>query len=320
VQRLGRTSTAVMALLGALLMLIGSAPSVQAAGPPSPGSGTCDVTVDPTCTVGVGGGGGGGSSGGGDGGGTTTGCQNTDPFNGGCDPCPTNDTTVGYGSKPPQVSQVCADYLQAGYCRAILGDMLGGLGWPAPNQLTVQQIDVVNQNLAGDGCPPLVTPASLAQQAFNSIHFPRPSGDRSPSQDQLYAGYPFTYVGLWTYFWTDPSTWHTLSATAAAAGLSATVSAEPVALIYDPGDGRSAATCDGPGRPWRDSDGNSAPSGGACGYQYRDVTSGPITSTQTIVWKITWTGTGNTGGQFPQLSTSTSGQLQVMQIQTMVTR
>jgi len=50
------------------------------------------------------------------------------------------------------------------------------------------------------------------------------------------------------------------------------------------------------------------------------VTSSPITATETIVWKITWTGTGNTGGDIPGLSTSTSGQLNVMQIQTVVTR
>lgn len=313
-----RTGLAASALLTAALMVLSNAAVALAADPPTgTGSGTCDVTIDPTCTVGVGNGGGdGGGNGGGDGGGTATGCQNTDPH-GSCNPCPPNSY---YGEKPPQVSQVCADFLANSYCNAILGDMLGALKWPAPDQLTVQQIALVNQNLVSDGCPPLVTAAALAQQAFASIHFPKPSGDRSPSQDQLYAGYPFTYVGLWTFYWTDPGTWHTLSATASAAGLSATVSAEPVALVYDPGDGRAAVTCSGPGRPWRNADGNNAPTDGACGYQYRNVTSGPITSTQTIVWKITWTGTGNTGGQFPQLSTSTSGQLQVMQIQTVVTR
>jgi hypothetical protein len=45
------------------------------------------------------------------------------------------------------------------------------------------------------------------------------------------------------------------------------------------------------------------------------VTPSPITSTQTIVWKITWIGTGGTGGEIPSLSTSTSGRLQVLQIQ-----
>jgi hypothetical protein len=138
----------------------------------------------------------------------------------------------------------------------------------------------------------------------------------------MYRGYPFTYVGLWTFWWTSPSTWKTLTATASAAGFAATVTAEPIALVYDPGDGSAAVSCSGPGRPWTNADGNSAPSDGACGYQYTKVTGSgsPITSTESIVWKITWTGTGGSAGELPQLATSTSGQLNVMQIQTVVTR
>jgi hypothetical protein len=267
------------------------------------GSGDCNVRFDPTCTVGVGGGGGGAGSGGG---------SNVDP----CAQYP----NAAYGDKPPTVSQACADELQGRYCNAMLGDMLDGLQWPAVSQLSVQQIDVVNNNLAQIGCPAIVTPATLAEQAFNSIVFPHPSGHRSPAEGQDYNGYPFTYVGLWTYYWTDPATWKPLTATASAAGLTATVTAVPVSLSFDPGDGSEGQSCAGPGRPWVESDGNSAPSEGACGYQYSQVTGPgydhPITSTQTIVWKITWTGTGNTGGEIPGLSTSTSGQLNVLQIKT----
>ena len=116
------------------------------------------------------------------------------------------------------------------------------------------------------------------------------------------------------------ASWKTLTATAAADGFTATVTAKPTELIYDPGDGNSSVLCDGPGRPWTSADGNAAPSGGACAYQYHKVTSSPITSTQSIVWKITWIGTGGAAGEIPQLTTSTSGQLNVMQIQTVVTR
>jgi hypothetical protein len=270
------------------------------------GSGDCNVRFDPTCTVGVGGGGGGGSGGSGGGG------TNVDL----CAQYP----NAAYGDKPPTVSQACADELQGRYCNAMLGDMLGGLQWPAVSKLSVQQIGVVNNNLAQIGCPAIVTPATLAEQAFNSIVFPHPSGHRSPAEVQDYNGYPFTYVGLWTYYWTDPATWKPLTATASAAGLSATVTAVPVSLSFEPGNGSEGQSCAGPGRPWVESDGNSAPSEGACGYQYSKVTGPgydhPITSTQTIVWKITWTGTGNTGGEIPGLSTSTSGQLNVLQIRT----
>lgn len=279
-----------------------------------PGSGNCNVFTN-TCNVGTGGGGnnGGGAGGGNNGGGGNTGCQNTDPH-GGCNPCPPNSY---YGERPPQVSQVCADYLANSYCNAMLGDMLGGLKWPAPNQLSVQQITFVNQQLASSGCPALVTPASLAQQAFASIHLPSPSGDRQPRPDVLWHGTPFTYTNIWTWYWTDASTWKPLSATASAAGLSATVTATPVELDFDPGDGSPAVSCGGPGVAWSASAGFAAPSSvGGCGYQYRKVTSAPIATTQTIVWAITWQGTGTTGGAIPSLSTSTSGQIQVLQIET----
>jgi hypothetical protein len=212
------------------------------------------------------------------------------------------------------VSQACADELQYHYCQALIADAADGLEKP-PAQWTVQETAAVNAGLARQGCPPVVSPAALAEQAFKTIHFPRPSGNRSPRQTLTYQGYPFTYVNLWTFYWTGPSTWRTLTATASAAGMSATVTARPVELDFDPGDGSSSVSCLGPGRPWQSSDGNGPPTDGACAYQYTKVTSSPITSTQTIVWQITWVGTGNTSGEIPSLSTSTSGQLQVLQIQ-----
>jgi hypothetical protein len=258
--------------------------------------------VNPSCTVGAGGGGG---SGGGGGGGSSV------------DPC-AKYPHAAYGDKPPKVSQACADELQAKFCNAEIGDAVSGLEKPVA-QWTAAETAAVNKGLAAMGCPPVVTPAGLAEQAYKTIRFPEPSGDRSPSQNQLYRGYPFTYTGLWTYWWTSAGTWKPLSATASAAGFTATVTARPVALVYDPGDGAAAVTCSGPGRPWEQSDGNNPPSDGACGYQYHQVTSSPITSTQSIIWKITWTGTGGSAGEIPQLATSTSGQLNVMQIQTVVT-
>ena len=271
------------------------------------GSGTCDPQLG-TCDVGTGGGGGVGTGGGGGGGGGT-----------GSDPCaPYPD--AAYGSKPPAVSQACADELQGRYCNAIMADALGGLEVGSVADLSPAQITALNNGLAIDGCPLTVTTASLAQQAYNEIVLPHPSGHRSPPESQDYNGFPFTYVGLWTYYWTDPDTWKPLTATASAARLTATVTAVPVSLSFNPGDGSDSQSCTGPGRPWTEADGNSAPSDGACGYQYTKVTGPgydhPITSGQTILWKISWTGTGNTGADFPSLTTSTAGQLNVLQIKT----
>lgn len=275
------------------------------------GSGGCNVVKDPTCTVSASGGLGAGDSTGADGDGGGSGSSKN--------PCAAYPDAV-YGDRPPQVPQACADELQGKYCNAILGDILDGLEYPSVNNLTPAQAVLVNRNLTRSGCPVIVTTATLAQRAFDSIVFPHPSGHRSPSETQGYNGYPFTYVGLWTYYWTDPATWRPLTATASAAGLTATVTATPSSLSFDPGDGSGSQSCTGPGRPWVVSDGNDAPSDGACGYRYTRVTGPgyghPITSTQTISWKITWTGTGNSGGEIAGLSTSTSGQLNVLQIKT----
>lgn len=293
-----------MAVVACFLFTVVLATPVALAGGGG-GTGSCNV-LDPSCTVGTGGGddGGGGDSGG-NGRGTST------------DPC-AKYPNAAYGSKPPAVSQACADELQASFCNAEVADAADGLKKP-PAQWTAAETDAVNNGLEQMGCPPVVTPASLAEQAVRTIVFPEPSGDRSPSRNHLYEGFPFTYVNLWTFFWTSPNTWRTLTATASAAGLSATVTAKPVELDFDPGNGAPAVSCSGPGRPWVPSDGNGAPSDGACAYRYSKVSSGPITSSQTIVWKITWKGTGGSSGEIPSMSTSTSGQLQVLQIQ-VVTR
>jgi hypothetical protein len=300
-----RSCFAWLLMVPLFALYIASATSAYADG----AIGGCNVVKDPTCTVSAGGVDAGGSGGAGAGGGSGS----------SKDPCAAYPDAV-YGDRPPKVTQACADEVQGKYCSAILTDILDGLKYPSVNSLTPAQTAIVNNDLAGSGCPAIVTTATLAQQAFDSIVFPHPSGHRSPSEARDYHGYPFTYVGLWTYYWTDPATWRPLTAKASAAGLTATVTATPSSLSFDPGDGSGSQPCAGPGRPWVVSDGNDAPSGGACGYRYSRVTGPgyghPITSTQTIVWKITWTGTGNTGGEIAGLSTSTSGQLNVLQIRT----
>ena len=256
----------------------------------------CTVTVDPPGDPGGGGGQGGG------GGGSTSGptdnlCHNTNPKQG-CNPCPAN------GASAPDPG-ACAAFNQNLFCSQLNPQGVSPADWQAELRMF---------GCVGNAYTP-VNPAVLAQEALATIVFPHPSGHRSPPETLRYQALPFTYVNLWTFFWTDPATWKTLSATATLRGVSATVSAQPVELDYDPGDGGKAVACGGPGRAWTSADGNAPPSDGACAYQYKSVTADPITSTQTIVWTITWTGTGNSAGELPSLSTSTSGQLRVLQVQ-----
>lgn len=294
-----RSLHAVATLLGlvasALVVLGVAGPAYANDSPCTPGDITC---------VGVGTGGGGGP-------GTGDGTQ------------PPGDGESGAGGGAPDA---CAKY-PAGYydyCKTNKGEGCLGLYDQYYGTMPIAQF---NTFVTANGCPaitaaadPPPTPAELAEQAAASFHLPLPSGHRSPSENKNIGGYPFTYINLWTYYWTDPDTWKSLTATARAGGNYATVTATPVSLTFDPGDGSSSGSCAGPGRAWQESDGNNAPSDGACGFQYSHITGPgydhPVTSTQTIVWRLTWTGSNNTNGTLTQKTTSTNGPLNVLQIQT----
>jgi hypothetical protein len=296
-------AVAIAALVAAAFISFSSGPAAA----DGPGGGSCNVLIDPSCTVDVGlpgdlGGGGGGGTGGGDQRGGQRGasdhaCHNTDPH-AGCSPCPRDGSTA-------PAPTACAAYTQNLFCSQLNPTGIDPVAW----KLELQAVGCANNAVTP------VNPAVLALQALATIRFPAPSGDRSPSTSLRYQGLPFTYVNLWTFYWTDPATWRPLSATATLRGVSATVSAQPVELDYSPGDGSASVACNGPGRAWTSQDGNGPPRKGACAYRYKSVTADPITSTQTTVWKITWTGTGDSAGQLPSLSTSTSGQLRVLQVQ-----
>lgn len=267
-------------------------------------------TDDPTCvTVGTGTTPGGGGSGGGSG---------------------QDGGSGGSGGKP--VVDPCAHI--SGYDRTLCkagGGFNAQLWYNACSALYTKNANTMtltdlNALLVGGGCPAAAravvppSPIELAQRALASFKLPLPAGHRSPNETLAYRGSPYTYIHLWTYFWTD--SWKTLSATARAGGNYATVSAEPVSLTFTPGNGSALVACDGPGRAWVGSDGNGAPTGGACGYQYSKPTgpgfTNPVTSTQTVTWRLTWTGSGNTSGTFTSRTTSTSGRLNVLQIQVVV--
>jgi hypothetical protein len=160
------------------------------------------------------------------------------------------------------------------------------------------------------------TPAQLAQQALASLRIPKPVVLRSPAQDNSDNGLPYTWVNMWTWWWTTPAVWQPLSATARAGGVWATVTVLPSTMTITPGDGGAPVVCSGPGRAWTTADANDAPSSGGCGYRYRHVTpAGPLTATLTVDWTVTWQGSGGTSGTLPAMRTATSSTFVVQQIQ-----
>lgn len=155
-------------------------------------------------------------------------------------------------------------------------------------------------------------PADLARQAMAQVLtlIPAPEVDVSPdltSNVDAAIGRPVTYVNLWFWFWAGPDVWQDYSNTVTLNGVSATTTAHPSSLVYDPGDGDAPVVCASPGRPWTEADANSSPSTlGGCGYRYlRATPSGPITGRLTINWQVSWTSNVGAGGELDPLSTST---------------
>ena len=93
---------------------------------------------------------------------------------------------------------------------------------------------------------PQLSGRDLATLASDEIHkrLPAPTVGLAPAVDR-----GVVQVGTW--IWTDPATWQPITATASIPGLAATVTARPLRLRFDPGDGvygTGPITCDGPGQ------------------------------------------------------------------------
>ena len=164
------------------------------------------------------------------------------------------------------------------------------------------------------GMAPPVDPLAEARKLRAEMTLPTPAFHRSPSENNDYRGQPFSYVNIPTWFWTDPADYQDQSKSVTLQGITITVTAAPTSLVFDSGSG-DTQSCAGPGRPWSSSDGNSA-APGHCSYSYRHVSAGgPVTSSLTVNWGITWTATGAQGGTLQPLYSRSTATLNVLQVQ-----
>ena len=189
-------------------------------------------------------------------------------------------------------------------------------------------IDQLNQLLTDNGCPAVPagavppSPATLAQQAADSMLLPDPSAGRYPAAT-LRDGRPYAVVGAYTWYWTDASTWKSHTARAQAGGNWARVTAEPVSLSFTPGDGHAAVSCAGPGSVWRkgvNGPWDRSPSG--CQYRYPHSSihdpNEEVTATYTMTWELTWMGSGNTAGALTAKTTSATARFAVAEVESVV--
>ncbi|MBT1184752.1 ATP-binding protein [Streptomyces sp. CJ_13] len=152
------------------------------------------------------------------------------------------------------------------------------------------------------------TAAELAQQAFARMRLDGAKiGSAPPAGAKGLIGMP---VWLWTE--QTPQTWGPQSTTAAAGGLSVTVTAKVASIAWSMGDG-TTITCTKPGTPYREGLGKAdSPD---CGHRYSKI--GIFTITATSTWTVEWVAnTGQTGTIPDTIRTSTTtariGELQVV--------
>jgi hypothetical protein len=161
---------------------------------------------------------------------------------------------------------------------------------------------------------PAADPAQLATEALERVPLPEPDITMAPASDipQL--------VNLATFLWLHSEQWQPVTASATAGGVTSTVTATPVRVVWDMGQGASVV-CDGPGLPYRpDLPDDRQPSD--CHYTYRYSSAGQpgqaFTVTATVEWETTWSVTGAPGGgSLGTVSRSASIPVQVAELQSL---
>jgi len=169
-----------------------------------------------------------------------------------------------------------------------------------------------------------VTPVQLAQQAFATLTLPKPVPPSSPSGARLPDGRPYTVVQVPTWFWTTQASYQAKTARAAVGPVWAQVTVTPVALTFDPGDTGSTVSCAGPGKMWTPQAGQWAHAPGGCDYEYPQSSygypGGQLTATYGIVWRASWTGSGDTGGAFADVTTTATSRFAVAEAQAVIVK
>ena len=159
------------------------------------------------------------------------------------------------------------------------------------------------------------SPRQLADTAFETVRdrLPLPRGVFSP---ELGAG-AVVHFPLW--FAVPDGQWAPVSASASIPGLTAVVTATPVQLVFEPGDGSAPAACAGPGPKFRP--GMREPSSPpACSFTYRDASSvapggRAWPASLSIRWEVTWSASTGAGGSLGGLTTAAAYGVPVGEIQ-----
>jgi hypothetical protein len=175
-------------------------------------------------------------------------------------------------------------------------------------------ITYLNVTTWNPATPPVLAPSAavLAQMAVNSIRLPKPGVRTWP---------PSGSAGLVNLpVWLHVDNWAPVSASAGAAGLTATVTATPVRVMWDMDEG--SVTCAGAGSVY-DTGVKPDPDASSCSYTYRHSSGVNVDRTfhdsSVIVWHVVWTATNGEGGDLGEMNGPPTGfGLQIEESQALV--
>ena len=204
-----------------------------------------------------------------------------------------------------------------------------------PGNAVTKQIGSTQYRLFDYTCPardpattyhwiPQVSTKQLAQHAASVVYDNLPAmwGNFAPP-----ARRGFVDVGTW--IWVNPLLWIPVSVTASivtpAGIISVTTKATPKKLIFNPGDGNLGSgplTCNNSGLIWILQFGDRMPS--PCMYTYRHSSatqaSGLFEAEVAVQWHVTWSTNLGASGTIGDLTLRTSHQMNIREVQALVSR
>lgn len=153
----------------------------------------------------------------------------------------------------------------------------------------------------------------IAQTALSKASWPTVSMSFNPSPDRLLVNFP-TWLHL-------SSGWSTVTATASVAGVSATVTAQPIWVRWDMGDGDSV-TCHTAGRAYDASETwQQNLSQRDCGYTFRTSSAGQSNNKYgvkvTVHYEVTWSSTAGAGGSLGGYDRTAQSAVTVGQVESL---
>jgi len=172
---------------------------------------------------------------------------------------------------------------------------------------------------------PPATPAGLAAQAAAQLVLSLPVPRHSPDL-RLGDGRPAVVVGEPVWVWTEPASFRPLSKRVDAGAVWALVTARPVGLVFDPGDGGPVAECAGPGTPFDAARFGPHEASPDCGVVYARSSVGrpgdQVTARYAIRWQVSWVGAtaaGPANGVLPELVSQATSTFVVAEAQALRT-